>query len=85
MTAIIGQRGRYFEIRWAERPVVVITITALAIALTDASTAAIAVVCVESVGCATCKVKGDPKHHKKQKRWVLIPELMVPVKCKLPC
>lgn len=54
MTAMMGQRGRYLETKWAERPVVVMTIIEEAMALNEASTAAMAVVCVESVGSRTC-------------------------------
>ena len=39
---IIGQRGRYFEIKWADRPVVVKTMIATVFDLRDASTVATA-------------------------------------------
>lgn len=40
----MGHLGLYFEIKWAERPDVVITIIAAAKDLAEASTAAIAIV-----------------------------------------
>uniref|UniRef100_A0A224Y1J8 Secreted protein n=1 Tax=Panstrongylus lignarius TaxID=156445 RepID=A0A224Y1J8_9HEMI len=50
VTAIIGQRGRYLAIRCADLPVVVITKIAAARALAEASTAAIAILWVASIG-----------------------------------
>ena len=51
---MMGQRGRYFEMRCAERPVVVMTMIAEAIDLKEASTAAMAVVWVLSEHVTTC-------------------------------
>lgn len=50
VTAIIGQRGLYLEIRYADLPEVVITMIAAASDFADASTAAIATVCAASKG-----------------------------------
>lgn len=47
---MIGHLGRYLDIRYALRPVVVITMMAAAMFFIEASTAAIATVVVESVG-----------------------------------
>lgn len=40
--AMMGQRGRYLDIKWAERPVVVNTMMACTCVLSDASTAEMA-------------------------------------------
>lgn len=50
---MIGLRGRYLEIRCAERPEVVRTTMAAALLLLAASTAAMAVVCEASKGNLT--------------------------------
>lgn len=49
-TAMIGHRGRYFDINCADRPVVVMTIIAAALHLSDAFTAEMAIAVVLSVG-----------------------------------
>lgn len=50
VTAMMGHLGLYLERRWADLPVVVITIIAAAKHLAEASTAAIATVWAASIG-----------------------------------
>lgn len=52
----MGHLGRYFEIKWADRPEVVITMNAAAMHLCDASTLAIAIEWAVSRGGITCKI-----------------------------
>lgn len=47
---MIGHLGLYLASKWADLPEVVITMIALARHFSDASTAAIAVVCAASIG-----------------------------------
>jgi hypothetical protein len=51
---MMGHLGRYLEMRWAERPDVVMTMIAAARHLADASTEAIAMVWATSIGGNAC-------------------------------
>lgn len=61
VTAMIGHFGLYLEIRWADLPLVVMTIIADDATLADASTVAIATACAASNGVCAFDTRSENK------------------------